>query len=358
IQFEHNSSSNATALYYFLATDGFKVGAKDKGNWFLNRNWSTALFLKENITGGNIQSNRFESSSNEMDKCIFINPGSNNILIGGPNLEDGNVFKGANIAAIELRNGCDENIIQNNVFQSNAIAIANDLTLGGVNNGNRYLSNQFLCNDVGIMHTALSNNSIQKPIIQVAKPNFIMGSGIAGNYIEVYQTIDSCTTGDCQGLSIGSDTIGQDGLFYIAIPDSIELSNGNNVSAIQTDFNFDGSSEFASCVEVDSNCVDFVYSCDDDVLGSLRSAIDCATEGDTIVFLNFLSNDSLFIDDSISLDKNITIDGANQNIKLWSNTPAFMFEVMQKTVYIKSICIKSTNGPILRNNGMLLLENS
>ncbi|MFZ1702943.1 MAG: BspA family leucine-rich repeat surface protein [Saprospiraceae bacterium] len=365
LSFRNNYLSGvSTALFYFTTADYFILGDSSRGNWFIEDKWNSCVFLKENIDGFIIRSNIFQSDSLRITNGITVNSGSNSGIIGGESVEYKNYFYNGLGNAIELRNGSNNNLILGNHFEGNNTAIYNNANLfGGNNHGNNYLGNTFLCNTNSIIHNPNANNNILPPVIDYSKVNFISGTCNPGAIVEFYYTPDTCTNAaDCQGeIILGRDSTGMDGQFYFSIASSELLTVGHKVSVIQTDTILDGSSSFSACVAVDSSCVDFVYSCEDNIIGSLRSAIDCAADGDTIYFLSFLTGEQLILDDELCIDKNISIFGdGTLNTTIHSTAGPSSIKInASKSVHIKevSLFITNDNSPsIIENFGNLLLQ--
>ncbi|MEE9438200.1 MAG: hypothetical protein V3V14_04315 [Saprospiraceae bacterium] len=110
-----------------------------------------------------------------------------------------------------------------------------------------------------------------------------------------------------------------------------------------------------------------VTSIADDGVGSLRAAISCAMDGDTITFSTTLNNQVVKISSSpLIIDKSITIlQGSNQNIHINSLTPTSalvpsVFIVNSgKNVVFEELTIEGGNGPqgaAIKNNGNLTLK--
>jgi len=358
----HDLIGTSTAIFYSFGSDNFVIGAKYKGNSFVEDKWTSSIFLKENINNGVIQSNVFKSTTLGLKNGITVNSGTNNILIGGDSIWMTNEFHDFSHKAVELRNYSNNNKIINNHFKGNGTAIKNDGNfLGGVNIDNDYLGNTFLCNTVAIEHSINTNDNIQPPNIVLSKINYITGTGLPGAIVEIYATPDSCTTGECQGqMIVGRDTCDSNGDFMLLL-DDIVLEVDDKVTALQTDPN-KGTSDFSACAIVDEDCVDYVYTYGDFIVGSLRDAVECAVTDDEIIFLDHLSGDSIIIQDQIIIDKDLTISGlGNPATLLIGDAFGELFlidENINVTIQDLRICNpEDAADPVIYNLGILTLSN-
>lgn len=239
----NNTSVSSTALYYFTGANNFTVGGANRGNKFLDKKWSAAIYVKENILYGSIGDNIFDSSTNQITRGIFVNSGTDSLIISN------NVFSNCAISAIELNNGCFGNTIQGNDFVGNAIAIYNyGNKFNGYNEGNQFLYNTFDCNAVSIENTSDANNNIAAPLITLATANLIEGTASPSAIVQIYASTNTCISAPCQGeIFIGEVTADINGDFaYIS---NNSLAAGISITAIQT-LDPDGSSEFAICQNV------------------------------------------------------------------------------------------------------------
>lgn len=366
LEFRNNDlTGNASALYFFLFTHEFEIGDSARGNWFTEDKWSAVIFLKENIYDGVIQSNVFKSDSLRISDAIIVNSGNDSIRIGGDSLWQRNYFYNCQDAAIEMRNVANNTLIENNYFYKNNVAIRNKGNfLGGYNRGNKFIGNEYECNTVNIDNQVDSNDDIAPPVVEHAKVNYVGGTCSPNTIVELYMHPDTCAAiVDCSGgVPMGRDTVGADGLFNFPLMSNELIPQGYVVSAIQTDTLLSGSSTFSNCVAVDSTCLDFVYSCEDDIIGSLRSAIDCAVDGETIHFLSYLVGDTLALSEELVIDKNIIIQGlGNPGIAIAANSSTNVIQVANgKTVEIKELvlCVDaSVSNHVIDNNGNLILDN-
>ena len=362
----YDTSGKQSALFYAFGSDDFILGDSLRGNWFTGDRYYTAVFTKENINGGTIQSNKFETVGDSIETAILINSGTNHILIGGEKQVQGNEFINCSYTAIELRNYASNNTISNNYFKHNDRAIfTNGDFLNGFSQGNEYWDNIYICNDTAIVNSPNGNLGIQPPTIEYSKINFVSGFADPGSIVEIYATADTCSSVNviCAGEKlIGRDSVDVDGKFYLLLDMADAIPLGYSVSATQTDTLSKGSSAFSECMPVDDDCVPFVYACYDNDIGSLRSAIDCAIDGETIYFLNFLLNENVMLEEALDIDKNITIEGlGNPGITVMSNANTSSFKiVVGKQVIIKdmALCVNDTGSDnIIDNKGDLTLDN-
>jgi surface protein len=363
LSFHNNGISNSTAVYYGSDATDFLLGGIDKGNWFLGSNWKTAVYLKENLYNGKIYNNLFNSIGNQMDNAIYVNSGDQNIEIGGNDPWMKNYFYECNQQAILLTNGSDFNTINNNHFVGNAIAIFNNaIFLNGQNRTNVYRGNIFECNQVDIQHSVDANLNIAPPTIEFSKVNYVSGNALPNALIDIYITSDTCSNGSCKSKQVKASTVA-DGLgkFFFSFPSNDLLKKDSHIALQQTDELLYGSSALTVCTAVDSICIDFVYSTEDMIVGSLRSAVGCAANGQTIHFLNFLNGQSLYLDDCLQIDKDIDIQGQGiANTIIQTQNAGFSIKIdPNKTVSFKdlNICINGNfNDHPLQNSGALLLK--
>jgi surface protein len=363
LSFHNNGISNSTAVYYGSDATDFLLGGIDKGNWFLGSNWKSAVYLKENLYKGKIYNNLFNSIGNQMDNAIYLNSGDQNIEIGGNDPWMKNYFYECNQQAILLTNGSDFNTINNNHFVGNAIAIFNNaIFLNGQNRTNFYRGNIFECNQVDIQHSVDANLNIAPPTIEFSKVNYVSGNALPNALIDIYITSDTCSNGSCKSKQVKASTVA-DGLgkFFFSFPSNDLLKKDSHIALQQTDELLYGSSALTVCTAVDSNCIDFVYSTEDMIVGSLRSAVGCAANGQTIHFLNFLNGQSLYLDDCLQIDKDIDIQGQGiANTIIQTQNAGFSIKIdPNKTVSFKdlNICINGNfNDHPLQNSGALLLK--
>lgn len=182
------------------------------------------------------------------------------------------------------------------------------------------------------------------------------GFGDGHSKINVELVLDGTTLDQLYGGGIGD---GHDKDDFSGIVDGTSLAGlysggiGDGFSKNDIQYIFD----FPDCT--------FVVNTDDDGFGSLRYAINCAVDGDTIEFSQLLSNDSivlttgpltvfqnlLYIDADPS--KNLTVDGSLEPNTLFTglNGPA--------DLKIKGLNIKSGGDPFggaIINGGLLTLE--
>ena len=112
-----------------------------------------------------------------------------------------------------------------------------------------------------------------------------------------------------------------------------------------------------------NNCTYLVENTNDDGLGSLRKAIDCASPGDTIHFASTLTNQFISLTSSkIVLNKNLVFKQAsNQVIKIKALFSGSVFDITNgSTIYIENIHLfggSDSQGRAIRNQGTLTLNN-
>ncbi len=252
------------------------IGAPGKGNVIYNNgifqdifpgfsgNWNGCGIVVQNGAGNcTIQSNIIGTDYSQTivagnEWCgIIIASFSNNANVGGTLPGTGNIIAN-NIEGVYVSGTYNVSIHQNSMF----------------------------CNfNGGITFTNNSNFLKQPPIISIAQVDYLGGSGASGDIVEVFLNDKlTCLDHPCQGKTyIGSATV-IGGQWILANPfaNGIVLQSGQQVTATATAP--DGStSTFALCRTVldpatcgESNGDIWVTNTNDDGLGSLRSAIDCA----------------------------------------------------------------------------------
>ncbi len=114
-----------------------------------------------------------------------------------------------------------------------------------------------------------------------------------------------------------------------------------------------------TCAEL---CSEMVSNPLDNGWGSLRRTIKCADTNDTIDMQNYLTGDTLFIDSTIVLDKNISLiqsAGSIVYIKVNGDGPAFTINsgASCELEYINIISGSQNEGRAILNNGSLILDN-
>lgn len=356
-------TGGSNAIYYNTTATDFILGDSARGNWFLEDRWTAAVFLKENLYRGIIQSNLFKSDSLAMQTAIVINSGDWYIEIGGDSSWMKNYFYDCTNEAILLRNSSDYNTIVNNDFIGNNIAIYNNAnTFSGNNRSNIYRNNLFECNQIDIEHSINANQNILPPVIEYSKVNLVSGTALPGAFVDLYITLDTCTVGECKtkmfSTTVQANELGE---FYFAFPHDNLLLNGSKIVLQQTDTLLQGSSEFSNCFIIDSTCVEFVYSCEDNIVGSLRSAIECVNPGNEVIFLYFLNGESLILEDSLIIDKDVKINGlGSQQLSLLSVADDFAIKVIQDVnTEIMNLELQLyndyTGSPVI-NEGNLILQ--
>lgn len=144
------------------------------------------------------------------------------------------------------------------------------------------------------------------------------------------------------------------------------LLDGNELSALYSGGTGDGYSKNLIQYNFDFPGCTFVVNNDDDGFGSLRYAINCAVDGDTINFSPLLLNDSIQLttgpllvfqnDLYINADpsKNLIVDGSLEPNTLFTGINGFT------DLKIKGLNIMSGTDPFggaIQNGGLLTLEN-
>ncbi|MEE9438484.1 MAG: hypothetical protein V3V14_05750 [Saprospiraceae bacterium] len=108
------------------------------------------------------------------------------------------------------------------------------------------------------------------------------------------------------------------------------------------------------------NSCDSVSSTLDSGTGSLRTIINCVSDGDTVIFENELFGDTIFLLSPIDINKNIVISSGNNaiNIQAFEEAPAFIIANGVEVVFIGFTIIgsKVSDGSAILNNGTLQLN--
>ncbi|MBK8390868.1 MAG: hypothetical protein IPL23_16970 [Saprospiraceae bacterium] len=123
----------------------------------------------------------------------------------------------------------------------------------------------------------------------------------------------------------------------------------------------DGTNGRLSTVNIDSLCTN-IRSLDDHLPGSLRTALSCASQSDTLSFNSAIANQNLIIDAQINITKNISIVNTQSNVTIQSltNLPAMFAINPMKQVYLEGFNMEAANYPdnfSIQNNGNLTLKN-
>jgi extracellular elastinolytic metalloproteinase len=133
---------------------------------------------------------------------------------------------------------------------------------------------------------------------------------------------------------------------------------GLGFSALQglTTSKTDGTQAF----DMPPTCCKIVSNKNDSGNGSLRDALNCSTNGDTIIFLNFIKNDTIVLNSTLTINSDIHIE----HPELWpltlqasGNFP--VFEILEN-VTLENLNLKAgtgANGRAIYNEGDLLLKN-
>ncbi|MBK6784371.1 MAG: hypothetical protein IPG79_11890 [Saprospiraceae bacterium] len=94
--------------------------------------------------------------------------------------------------------------------------------------------------------------------------------------------------------------------------------------------------------------------------GSLREALSCATNGDTIRFLNFIKNDTILLSSALSVNKEVIIQHpASWTLTLLSSGNFPVFEILEN-VTLENLNLRAgtgVEGRAILNDGNLFLKN-
>ncbi|MEM6966583.1 MAG: SprB repeat-containing protein, partial [Bacteroidota bacterium] len=234
-----------------------------------------------------------------------------------------------NGCGVVIQNNADSCFIQGNVIGTNfsqnlnlgnefcGIIVTNfclSLTIGGTNEGEENViannaegvlinnaygisvrENTMYCNDTVAIRLVNNGNLLKSPPeITIAQEDFISGTGNTGDIVEVFIADSDCLDTPCQGkVHLGSTEVINGTWAMSPFGFGSDLQPGVNITATATDL-FGSTSPFAPCqIIVEPNTcsspdgVIWVTTTDDEGVGSLRYAIDCANSSsgaDTIKF--------------------------------------------------------------------------
>jgi YD repeat-containing protein len=179
-------------------------------------------------------------------------------------------------------------------------------------------------------------------IIEVQFPD---NSSIAYTYDKIGNRIGYEVTTRCDYL--GEVDMDKDGICDFE-DNCVDIFNPK-----QEDINENGEGDICECT--------FVLTTADFIQGSLRSAIDCAESGDTIVFANTLAGDTLLVNsEEIVIDKMLFII-TSENISLKSNITGRMLNIVPEgDLYVEGLelfVLSSSNFASILNEGILTLNN-
>ncbi|MBP6694179.1 MAG: M36 family metallopeptidase [Saprospiraceae bacterium] len=133
---------------------------------------------------------------------------------------------------------------------------------------------------------------------------------------------------------------------------------GLGFSALQglTSSKTDGTQAF----DMPPSCCKIVSNKNNSGNGSLREALSCAVNGDTIRFLNFIKNDTILLSSALSVDKEVIIQHPESwTLTLLSSGIFPVFEIME-TVTLENLNLRAgtgMDGRAIYNNGNLNLKN-
>ena len=229
------------------------------------RSTSSNCSIQGNIIGTDF--NQTSALGNEW--CgIIVREFVLNLNIGGTNPGEGNIIAN-NIEGIRIDNSYNISMRENSMY----------------------------CNDTTAIHLLNNGNQMKvPPIINISQLDYISGSGPSNELVEVFAVDDiNCNGTPCQGrIHLGTVPV-INGSWILTNPSvSTTLQAGMKVTATLT-ANNGTTSSFAPCrILIDaSTCGEsdgtiWVTNTDDDGLGSLRAAINCAnyTAGPNVIKFN------------------------------------------------------------------------
>lgn len=310
-----------------------------EGSGIALRNGSSFCAIKSNFIGTDARStNNFAN-----EYCgILITGNSNGNLVGGATFADANKI----------------------AFNPTAIRIEASIQ-------NPLLGNSIICNDTAAIVLVNNGNQLKKaPSILLANDRNISGRGIPGDRIEIFLNQSRfCASQICQGqLSVGSANVAQDSTWNFVIRGTPSVGNVNFLeydlaTATATDRN-GNTSNFSSCRVVNietETCADadgiiWVTNTDDDGIGSLRAAIECAnnTSGPNRIHFNIEGTTPAIIQVGTSTqqalpaltDNNTIIDASTQNG--FSGQPQIILEgnTIEWNTPINALFIRANNCEI------------
>lgn len=302
--------------------DNVIIGGPDRGN-IIYRN--------------GIQQDVFPGFNGNWEGCaIVLRTGADNCIVQGNILGTDRFLTpgiGGEFCGIINRSGANFNLIGGAAPGAGNIIAYHPTGIRVDNSGRvRIQQNQMYCNDtIAIQLTRNANSNKPAPSITNANIEGVTGTASPNDLIEVFISDNSCVGTPCQGKTyLGSTLTDNNGNWSLTQPfvNGVTLNSGDQVTATATDQVLN-TSIFASCQSVIdvSSCASvngtiLVTNTNDEGLGSLRSAIDCAnsTQGaNTIafdipgggphrIFVGSTSGEGL----PALLDARTTIDGTTQ----------------------------------------------
>jgi hypothetical protein len=120
-------------------------------------------------------------------------------------------------------------------------------------------------------------------------------------------------------------------------------------------------SDGTQAFDMPANCCKQVFVTDNSGVGSLRNALSCVSNGDTIRFAPFLDGKMITLINGITIDKNVFVKCENPNpITLKTNDTAATVTVANNNVELENIKVSGgsyNTGRVLVNNGNLTCNN-
>ncbi len=271
-----------------LGANNTIIGAPNKGNVIYNNGifqdvfpnsplspWNgCGIVVRANANNCRIQGNIIGTDYNETmawgnEWCGIIVRGSvTNLEIGGTNPGEGNIIAN-NPEGIRIDNSFHISMRQNSMY----------------------------CNDTTAIHL-LNNGNFMKapPTISIAQLDYISGTGPSNDVVEVFLVDDdACNGTPCQGrIYLGSAPVNNGSWILVNPGVNTFLQQGMKITATLTASNGTTSSfspcntliDAATCSQSDGTI--WVTTADDDGVGSLRAAINCAnyTAGPNVIKFN------------------------------------------------------------------------
>jgi len=260
---------------FYSASDGI-IGAPNKGNVIINCGAEQDYFPGTTPEG-------------PWNGCgIVLRNGSSNCKVQGNyiGVNENLVARPNEFCGIIVRSGAHDNQIggelpaEGNVIAHNEVAIWIDQ----VQNVS-VRSNSMFCNSERAIYLRNNANANKAaPTITHADTEEITGKASPGDHIQVFiNDPTTCEQAPCQGKTLVGSIIAFDSVWTLTVPENVQLTEGNIVTATATDLE-NNTSIYSGCrsvVEGGTPCAGldgtiWVTTDADDGTGSLRAAIECA----------------------------------------------------------------------------------
>jgi extracellular elastinolytic metalloproteinase len=194
-------------------------------------------------------------------------------------------------------------------------------------------------------------------------PDYYYGTGgnnIAMALVTEALKLQPCNPGfvDARNAILAADDVLYGGVHKCLIWKAF-AKRGLGVRANQgsSDSRSDGSQSF----EMPTSCCNQVYITDNSGTGSLRNALSCAANGDTIRFAPFLDGKTIILNGGLTIEKNVFVKCENPHqITLKTIDPVATVTIANNNVELESIKVSggsNSNGRVVINNGNLKCNN-